>query len=654
MKRAPVLFLAVILLLIFGASAGQRSGTPYASGFAPGAATVLGWNTFLGSAVNYDGNGSAIIDFGSAIGADQNGNLYVVGLSGGSWGAPISPFGGGTFSPDIFVAKLDDDGALLWNTFLGISTTMTADPVGNYLHAANLTVDRGGNVYVVCTSADNDVCAAKIDGAGARQWRIALGSSSIDVGQAIAVDDGGNVYVGGASNVTWGDPVHAHYSNSDMFIAKLSAGGALQWNTFWGGSPMPGAIGSVGADYCLGLAVDGNGNVIAVGKSDSTWGEPIRPYSPSGYDTFVAKFDGSGARLWNTFLSASCEDIGTAVAVDAEGNAYVAGLSAGTWGVPVTPFAGQTDAFVAKFGPAGNFLWNTFLGSPFTEFATSLALDANGNPHVAGIGNWLWGSPDRLWSGDWDAFAAKLDPAGNRAWSTFLGGTGRDYGEGICLDRIGNVYVSGRSHASWGAPVRPFPGNQPKAFAAKLDVTKNQAILSTSKSDMVFGAVAGGAKSPDQTLRIFNAGTGTLDWSLSSNRSWLSFSPSTGSGAGRITVSVDPSGLPAGTSDTGAIRIASAQAYNSPLTVNVHLTVSAAGATAAPFGSFDTPVDGSQKITGAISVTGWALDDIGVQSVRIWRDAVSGETPGPWFIGDAVFVEGARPDVENGLSGLSR
>ena len=85
--------------------------------------------------------------------------------------------------------------------------------------------------------------------------------------------------------------------------------------------------------------------------------------------------------------------------------------------------------------------------------------------------------------------------------------------------------------------------------------------------------------------------------------------------------------------------------------MNVHLTVTAGGATAAPFGSFDTPINGTQNITGAIPVTGWALDDIGVQSVRIWRDAVSGEAPGLWFIGDAVFVEGARPDIETDYPG---
>ena len=663
MKKTPIICLAAIFFLILAGSAGRRSGDPNSrSVISPptriaspntsprSAAAVLNWNTFLGSAVDKDGNGSAISDFGASIGADRQGNLYVAGLSGGSWGAPISPFGGSAFTPDIFIAKLDDQGVLLWNTFLGIATDATVNLVWSYLHSANMAVDLDGNVYVVCTSADDEVYAAKLNGNGARQWLVSLGSPSIDVGQAIAVDAAGNVYVGGGSDLTWGTPIHAHTANSDIFIAKLNTDGVLQWNTFWGGSPAIGAI-AVGADYCLGLAVDANGNIYTTGKSDNTWGAPIKPYSPWGYDTFVAKFDGSGALLWNTFLGASCEDIGCAIAVDSDGSAYVAGASSGTWGFPVTPYRGQDEAFVAKFGSSGNFLWHTYLGSAYSEVGTSLVLDSNRNSYVAGIGNFSWGSPDRAWSGDYDAFAAKLDADGNRSWNTFLGGAGRDYGEGITLDRIGNVFVSGRSHASWGAPVRPFPGTQPKAFVAKVDLTNNQPIILTSKSDLYFGAVAGGVKSPSQTFQIFNAGAGILDWDLSSNRSWLTCTPSSGNGSGLVTVSVDPAGLPAGTADTGAIRITSSLAYNSPWTVNVHLTVTLLGSTASPFGSFDSPVNGTQNITGAIPVTGWALDDIGIQSVRIWRDAVSGETAGQWFVGDSVLVEGARPDIETGYPG---
>ena len=64
-----------------------------------------------------------------------------------------------------------------------------------------------------------------------------------------------------------------------------------------------------------------------------------------------------------------------------------------------------------------------------------------------------------------------------------------------------------------------------------------------------------------------------------------------------------------------------------------------------PFGVVDTPANGVTNVTGALPVTGWALDDVGVQTVEVWRDAVAGEPAGPLFVGNATFVEGARPDV---------
>ena len=78
------------------------------------------------------------------------------------------------------------------------------------------------------------------------------------------------------------------------------------------------------------------------------------------------------------------------------------------------------------------------------------------------------------------------------------------------------------------------------------------------------------------------------------------------------------------------------------------MTVKAAGSGTVPFGDFATPIDGTTGITGAIPVTGWVLDDIETTKVEIWRDPVAGKDQSLVFIGDAIFVEGARPDVEAG------
>ncbi len=643
MRRNAALLFIALASLIFADSTARRSGSAAAG------TTSLAWNTFLGPAAD------PYASSGASIASDRSGNVYLAGLSNATWGNPIDPLNPivpNSGYSDVFVAKLNAQGVLQWNTFLGIFSYMSGSAsTWDYLRDADIAVDPGGNVYVVCSKGDwtyagGETYVAKFNSFGARQWLVSLGGGGTDIGQCVAVDGAGNVYVGGTSNVTWGAPVHPFADNISAFFAKLNSSGVVLWNTFWG-------PGSSKAAICHGIAVDGNGNVYGTGRSYGTWGSPIRPYTPSSLDAFVVKLDGSGIYLWNTFLGAATDDMGTGIKVDADGNSYIAGSSSENWGLPVAPFHGYLEAFVAKLDPSGGLVWNSFIGSSNFDMGRSLDLDASRNSYLTGLSMAGWGSPDRPFTpnpsgASRDAFVVKLDSGGNPLWNTFLGGAGYDYGQGIGIDPIGNVFVTGQSGATWGAPILPFPGTRTRAFAAKIDVTQQKPILGTSKSEITFGAVAGGPKSPNQQFRIFNAGPGILDWTLTSNRPWLSAAPTSGYGAATITVSVDPSGLTAGSTDTGSIQIVSTTAFNSPQAVAVRLNVTGPGGTLPPFGSFDTPLNGAAGITGAIPVTGWALDDIGMEKVEIWRDPVlaAGEVNSLYYIGSGLFVEGARPDIE--------
>jgi hypothetical protein len=157
---------------------------------------------------------------------------------------------------------------------------------------------------------------------------------------------------------------------------------------------------------------------------------------------------------------------------------------------------------------------------------------------------------------------------------------------------------------------------------------------------LVFGADTSGNSGGAQSVMIGNSGGGTLNWSIAADQAWLSYSPTSGTDSGLVSVFVDPSGLSAGTY-AGTITVSSPDAVNSPQTVQVTLNVYESDSTSPPFGSFSTPVDGS-TVRSSIPVTGWALDDVGVEHVKIYRE----DNGSLAYIGDAVFVEGARPDVE--------
>ena len=152
-------------------------------------------------------------------------------------------------------------------------------------------------------------------------------------------------------------------------------------------------------------------------------------------------------------------------------------------------------------------------------------------------------------------------------------------------------------------------------------------------------------------MLVANTGYGTLQWMATADKPWITINPASGTEEGFLSVGVDPTGLAAG-DYWGTVTVADPNAIGSPKKITVNLTVEAAGGASPPFGFFDTPIDGTTGITGAIPVTGWALDDVEAVGVKIYRDPDPSDPSGAIgpnglvYVGDAVFVEGARPDVE--------
>ncbi len=173
---------------------------------------------------------------------------------------------------------------------------------------------------------------------------------------------------------------------------------------------------------------------------------------------------------------------------------------------------------------------------------------------------------------------------------------------------------------------------------SKFSIGSPSALV-LSKSKFNFGGLINNPAPPTQTL--FISGGGGMKWKVAADVSWLILSPSSGSGGGIVTIAINQIGLALG-QYTGTITISAEGVSNSPQTAAVNLNIIHPPDEQPPFGDFSTPIDETAGVVGAIPVTGWALDDIGVVSVKLYR-VVDGTLP---YVGDAVFVEGARPDVE--------
>ena len=288
-----------------------------------------------------------------------------------------------------------------------------------------------------------------------------LGGSGMDRGDGIAVDASGNAYITGntfSSNfpVTPGafQTQKAGIGESDAFVTKMNATGtALIYSTYFGGSNR-----DAGND----IALDSAGNAYITGLTDSsdlpTTPGAFRtsPVLSDEFDSFAMKLNATGTALvYSTYvgpISAS------GIAVDAAGNAYLTGQANADH--PTTPGAFQTtpggssDAFVTKLNSTGTALvYSTFLGGSGFDFGSEIAIDSAGNAYVTGQAQVGFpvtaGAFQTVFNGGSDAFVTKLNSTGTALiYSTFLGGGGTDNGVGVAINAAGNAYVTGVTDSS--------------------------------------------------------------------------------------------------------------------------------------------------------------------------------------------------------------
>jgi hypothetical protein len=219
-----------------------------------------------------------------------------------------------------------------------------------------------------------------------------IGGSDWDVGYGIAVDGSGNAYVTGWTwstdyDVTPGAFQTTNGGLADVFVTKLNATGtALVYSTYIGGS---------GDDVGHGIAVDGSGNAYVTGWTLSTDYDvtpgAFQTTNGGGKDVFVTKLNAAGTALvYSTYIGGSNNDVGYAIAVDGSGNAYVTGRTYST-DYDVTPGAFQTtnggeeDVFVTKLNAAGTALvYSTYIGGSGFDWGNAIAVDGSGQAYVTG------------------------------------------------------------------------------------------------------------------------------------------------------------------------------------------------------------------------------------------------------------------------------
>lgn len=410
------------------------------------------------------GIGGTGIDWGRAVAADANGNVYITGEFSAvvdfDPGSGIDTFrsAGGR---DVFLVKYDADGNYLWVKVIGgiaaeQAGSVATDANGNVYMTGrfNDTIDFGGNSKLGSLGS-TDAYIAKYDSAGNYLWAISYGTIQDDYGSDLAIDNQGNIYVTGKHYKSRTISIYTIWEPA-AFVAKFDTDGNLLWD---------GSI--VGNDNVgNGIDVDPAGNVYVTGvlgnnSSDFDWGADTARLTTVGLDDiFLAKYDKDGQYQWAFNIGSTASDYGNDITVDVQGNAYITGQFYNTIDVDpdlnnvvqLTATASGSgtnlNSFLIKYDSAGKYIWSNSLNGDRIE-SYSVALDDAGNPYVTGM---FSGTVD-LYKGQvplitavasFDAFLAKYDVSGgNHIWSGVLGGAGQQNGYGITVDYRNSIFTTG-------------------------------------------------------------------------------------------------------------------------------------------------------------------------------------------------------------------
>ena len=405
-----------------------------------------------------------------AIAVDAGGSVYVagstasadfVGLSDDA--APPNQNG------DLFIAKLSADGTAF--EYLKILGGSGSD------YATAIAVDSAGSAYVAGYTASKDfpvtnnsfgktykggysdafILKLSPDGSDVL-YAAYLGGNDTDRAYALAVDRSGSAYLTGETRsadfpLSANAPQPQPGGDSDAFAVRISADGAeLRYAALIGGQK---------GEQGQSLALDLLGQAYIAGKTTST----DFPVTPSAFaaeaaglgDAFIVKLSANGdALLYATYLGGGSVDGASAIALDADGSAYVTGSTV-SQDFPTTENAFDTlpnksyDVFVAKLSPDGDALdYATYLGGSGSDRAYAIAVDSAGSAALTGA-TYSQNFPvtkdafDPTYNyGYADAFLVKLKPDGSALdYATFLGGSEPDTGAALAIDGEGSIYVAG-------------------------------------------------------------------------------------------------------------------------------------------------------------------------------------------------------------------
>ncbi|HSA32165.1 MAG TPA: SBBP repeat-containing protein [bacterium] len=356
--------------------------------------------------------GTSEAESGNSVAVSSLGDIYVTGYTDGSFDGNAS-----AGNEDIFLTRWNPDLTKAWTKQWGTSS-------GD--EGKSVAVDTSGNIFVTGVTDGNldgntsagtgdnaDIFLTKWNPDGTKAWTKQWGTKyNSEVGNAVAVDASGNIFVAGNTSGLGGlDGNSSLGGSTDIFLTKWNADGTKAWTKQWGTDVN---------EWGSSVSVDNTGNIFVVGF---TQGSLDGNTNIGNADIFLTKWNLDGTKAWTKQWGSDAEDLGQAVAVDFEGSVYVAGRTRG--GLDGNSYSGiNLDAFLSKFDVDGSKAWTRQWETPTDYQGAAVAIDTSGNIVVTGFNQSL----------------VKYAADGTNVWTKKWGTAPSN---SVAVDLMGNMFLVG-------------------------------------------------------------------------------------------------------------------------------------------------------------------------------------------------------------------
>ncbi|MHA1276711.1 MAG: hypothetical protein ACTSQ8_05960 [Candidatus Helarchaeota archaeon] len=305
-----------------------------------------------------------------------------------------------------FITKYDAMGNLNWSQLYNST---------NYDKFYDVAIDNNGDICVggyLQNGSDSDVLIVKYNAENTQLWNSSWdsGFQEHDEAYEIVVDAANNIYVAGIL-------YNSSINNNDGLLLKFNPNGEVVWNQTWSGI--------ANDDRWENIAIDGN-SLYLVGTTKSI--------GAGMEDVLLAKYDLDGQLIWNHTWGGDQNDRGYGIAVDGAHNIVITG---NTW----SSGAGESDAFIAKYSSAGDFFWAEMAGGAFQDYSYDVAVDNRNDIYIAGGTE----PHDTGMLVQFEGLIIKFDSMGHQLWNTTWGTLANNVkSNGIVYASDSSLYLSGR------------------------------------------------------------------------------------------------------------------------------------------------------------------------------------------------------------------